>query len=291
MFMRASRRNAVRRARYTHDHVPGQRGGLTPRQPDGVHAGRMMAPSSRDRSIAATLLWMACACLAALPNADVGAILSGLAGCAAVVAAGERRTHAMLLAAGVSLGLGVGGLLLLPALLGVAIARRGGMSIATGGLIAIATRLALGTWSTGATIPTLLSLVLRWPDLLGLLAAISIGFSAWIAARATTLGNDQRAFALISLTSVLGIGLLAPVPAASLFLPLIFLMHRLVVARPLSSYANDNGPIGLRTLRHAGVDPFCGGKFLTCQAHSTTKRRDRLPPAKPVTKGGAGVGV
>jgi hypothetical protein len=203
----------------------------------------MMAPPPRYRIIAAAPVVIACAWLALRPHADIGAILTGLASCTAIAASGERRTRTMLLGAGLSLGLGAGGLLVLPAFVGLAIARRGSVSLLFGGLAGIATLLATGTWSTGATIPTLWSLAIRWPDLLGLAAAAMIGFSAWIAASATTLGYDQRALALASLTCALGIGLMVPMPAASLFLPLIMLVCRLIVARPLPSCANDNGAV------------------------------------------------
>ncbi|TXC71439.1 hypothetical protein FSB78_11170 [Sphingomonas ginsenosidivorax] len=147
------------------------------------------------------------------------ALLADLALIAVVVAAGERRYTAMLIAAGLACGLVAYGAMLLPVAIGVAIRRRvrAPLLLLTP-VAAAATAMALGAMP----LPDgrgMIGLAAITPDGAadGLLLAVGIGASAWVTASLTTRSLHGRA--LISTATMVALGAALVIQQTSMAIP------------------------------------------------------------------------
>jgi len=159
--------------------------------------------------------------LVAMGGTEVTAILSGLAACAAIVAAVERRHVATITAAALAMGLGPIGLLVAPIALGIAVATRRaalGPHAAAG---AITTWRVLGDWTAGEAVPTLFSLVGYRPQLFALVSAIAIAFSAWLSASVSDRHASEPAMLRLAAIAVIGGAVIVPMPVTALMLPIL----------------------------------------------------------------------
>ncbi|TPG10900.1 hypothetical protein EAH84_11480 [Sphingomonas oligophenolica] len=174
----------------------------------------------------------------------VGAALCGLALCAALVAMADRRDGAMLAALGVAIGLGPGGLLLIPLMGGVTIRRRAWRAVPFGAIAGGATWLAIGPWSTGATLPSLWVVAATWPSLFALIVASGVAFAAWTAANASARGDaSDAAHDRLALLALVGGALFVPTPAGAVLLPLMIVLASKSPHWQRQRPANDNHPV------------------------------------------------
>lgn len=182
-----------------------------------------------------------------LPGGRWSDALALLASVAALCAAHEKRTGAMIVAAGLAAGLAPAGLLLAPLWLGLAIQRRAVRLLPNAAVTAALANLAL-PWPTPVlTLPNLAKVAAAYPDASPLIATIGIGMAAWLAARASVstsgvLWSEARLGAIL-MASVL------PLPVSALGI-VVMLAALPQPRRPLLDAANDN-VVGRRTIRLA----------------------------------------
>ena len=169
-------------------------------------------------------------------------LLPLLAAAAALVAAREHRTHDMAAAAGIAAALSPAGLVLLPVLLGSAIAR----GVAGRAIPIFAAALAATLLLVDRSVAPLID-ISAWQlgaDLHGLLAAMAIGGAAWLAASCSVRRLTPRELTDAALLAALAGSLLLPLGAETLLIALgLFLLG----GRPRlpARGANDN-PLPLR---------------------------------------------
>ena len=168
-------------------------------------------------------------------------VLPLLAAAAALVAAREHRMRDMACAAGIAAALSPAGLVLLPVLLGTAIAR--GKAAQTLVLFAAA---ALATTATAGHAPALVDISL-WqfgPESRGLLLALATGGAAWLAATCAARRLKAAELTDAALVASLAGPLLLPIGAETLVLALGLTIAGARLRLP-SRGANDN-PLPLR---------------------------------------------
>lgn len=174
------------------------------------------------------------------------ALLAALASLVALVAARERRHRDMGAAAGIAAALSPAGLVLLPVLAGVAIARRTMPRSAVAFAVALSAMLLTTGWSTAATDLSVwrLALIADQPDLRGPVTALAVGMAAWIGASCAARPPSPRELDGVALFASATLPLLVPIGAEALLPALALLLAGVRPSRPRLG-ANDN-PLPLR---------------------------------------------
>ena len=200
-----------------------------------------MIPPRRSPSLPLPLALIAIASLvlASIPGNGPAAVLCGLAICAGLVAALDRRGPAMMAATGIAIGLAPAGLLLAPLMLGLAIRRRVWCALPLVPIPAIAIAAATGGWPRLPPLPGFHLVVAAWPATIVPVAALGAALAAWAAAASASPAGDH-ALRRIAGIALLGGTLVLPVSGATLLLPLILVFgtHPRASRRPRA--ANDN---------------------------------------------------
>lgn len=171
------------------------------------------------------------------------ATIATLASATALVAMRERRHREMALAAGIAAGASTVGLVLLPVLLGTAIARRvAAPSVPIFALTAAASEWAIG-WSTGIDSSLL---TIAPADCRVLIPALACGVSAWLAASCSARSPSPRESDSACLLACLALPLLAPVGIEAVGLAVALAVGGTRPTwHPIGGQANDN-PLPLR---------------------------------------------
>lgn len=172
------------------------------------------------------------------------ATIAVMASAAALVAAREQRHRDMALAAGIAAGASAIGLVVLPVLLGTAIARRD----AAPATLTFALAAAASAWAVGWSPASDASLLTIAPaDIHLLILASACAFAAWLAASCAARSPSPREIDAACLLAALALPLLAPVgaEAAGVAVALAIGGTRLSWS-PFARGANDN-PLPLRS--------------------------------------------
>ncbi len=174
-------------------------------------------------------------------------MLALLAATAALFAAHEGRNRDITLAAGIMVGMGTAGLLLAPLYLGLVIKRNGVWHLLLATLIGATVAIFLPWTPPTASLPNLSALAISHPQSWALVAAASVGGSAWLTARASVL--MPAALFAEARTGAMLLVVLLPLPIGVSGFALVLLVWPLPAPSRLHA-ANDDA-VHRRTIRLA----------------------------------------